>query len=152
AGWDRTVKLWDVATGKELLAFREHTSNVYGVAFSPDGRRLATASDDHTVKLWEAETGQLLLNLRDHHSGVTCVAFSPDGRRLASSGRDRTVRIWDATDLTPEVLFNREARGVVQFLAARGLSRAEVRNGISADPTLSEPVRERALALAATSP
>jgi len=70
----------------ELFLQTGHTSNVTSVAYSPDGRRLATGSDDHTVKVWDAQTGQEALTLRGHTQSVTSVAYSPDGRRLAISG------------------------------------------------------------------
>lgn len=73
-----------------------HTSAIYGVAFSPQGKRLASASRDETLKLWDAATGQMLLALEGHTDTVTSVAFSPDGQRLASASRDKTVRVWDA--------------------------------------------------------
>ena len=66
------------------------------MAFSPDGRRLASASHDGTVKVWDATTGQETLTLHGHTGQVSSVAFSPDGRRLASAGNDRTVKVWDA--------------------------------------------------------
>src|SRR5262249_30057148 len=63
--------------------------------FSPDSRRLASASEDGTVKVWELETGEEMLNLQ-HADRVYSVAFNSDGRRLASGGWDQMVRIWDA--------------------------------------------------------
>ena len=66
------------------------------MAFSPDGKRLASASYDETVKVWDAATGQETLTLKGHTSAVTSVAFSPDGKRLASASGDGTVKVWDA--------------------------------------------------------
>src|SRR5262249_15945917 len=69
---------------------------VYSVAFSPDGTRLASASQDHTVKVWDTGTGQEVLTLKSHTDDVSSVAFSHDGARLASGSEDHTVKIWDA--------------------------------------------------------
>ena len=70
---------------------------IFSVSWSPDGRRLATGSDDHTVKIWEADTLQELLVLREHLDRVYSVAWSPDGRRLASVSIE-SVKIWDAPE------------------------------------------------------
>jgi len=65
------------------------------VAFSPDGKLLASGSDDRTVKLWDAQNGQEVHTLRGHLHEIKSVAFSPDGKRLASGSYDKTVKLWD---------------------------------------------------------
>ncbi len=69
---------------------------VYGVAFSPDGKRIVSGSGDRTLRLWDAQTGQELFPLKGHTDRVSSVAFSPDGKRIVSGSGDRTLRVWDA--------------------------------------------------------
>jgi WD40 repeat protein len=93
-GFDRAVKLWDIAAGRERATLRGHAGWVAALAFSPEGRTLATGSYDLTIKLWDAETGQQLNTLEGHAGNVYAVAFSPDGTLLASGSLDGTVRLW----------------------------------------------------------
>jgi WD40 repeat protein len=82
-------------TSQVRMTLRGHSSGVDGVAFSPDGKRLATASWDHTAKVWDVESGKELLTLRGHSNGVYGVAFSPDGKHLATASSDHTAKVWD---------------------------------------------------------
>jgi WD40 repeat protein len=93
SGW--VVKVCDAGTGRAILSLPGHSNPITGVAFSPDGKRLASGSGDSTVRVWEAETGRQILTLRGHTSAVYSVCFSPDGKRLASGGVE-AAKVWDA--------------------------------------------------------
>ncbi|WP_433935863.1 pentapeptide repeat-containing protein [Sorangium cellulosum] len=96
AGYDKTVRLWDAGTGKELARLDGHANWVVAVAWHPDGKRLASAGYDKTVCLWDVGTGKQLARLERHSNWVTAVTWHPDGKRLASAGDDKKVRLWDA--------------------------------------------------------
>ncbi|RAL02210.1 Pfs, NACHT and WD domain protein [Aspergillus ibericus CBS 121593] len=96
ASRDKTVKLWDAASGACLQTIEGHSSSVNSVVFSPDSKRLASASHDKTVKLWDAASGACLQMLEGHGDSVNSVVFSPDSKRLASTSNDKTVKLWDA--------------------------------------------------------
>src|SRR5262249_28458731 len=94
ASGDNDVRLWDAKTGA-LLKVLHHGGQVFAVAFSPDGSRLAVASGDSTIRLWDVATRDEVGELRGHEDYVHAVDFSPDGARLVSASGDLTVRVWD---------------------------------------------------------
>jgi WD40 repeat protein len=91
----KTARLWDAATGKEIAVLR-HVDMVQSAAFSPDGKRIVTASNDKTARLWDAATAMEIAVLRGHDIDVWSAAFSPDGTRIVTTSFDKTARLWDA--------------------------------------------------------
>ena len=79
------------------FTYTGHSDYVSGVAWSPDGKRIASASGDHTAQVWDASDGGHILTYRGHASDVLTIAWSPDGRYLATGGLDATVQVWNAT-------------------------------------------------------
>jgi WD40 repeat protein/serine/threonine protein kinase len=94
----KEVQVWDAQTGHEIPSINHQNDNSGCFAFSPDGKRLATAgwlSGMPCIKVWDSQTGQEILTFLGHTREVNSVAFSPDGKRLASASDDRTLRLWD---------------------------------------------------------
>jgi WD40 repeat protein len=119
---DATVRVWEAATGREVLCLKGHTGRVECIAFSPDGQRIISGSGNFDgagrplpgeVKVWDAKQGRELLSLRTGY--VRCVAFSPDGQRIASGDADGTVHVWDPAT-GREVLFRKVHRSIVRSL------------------------------------
>jgi len=126
-GWDRTIKLWEVSTGKLVRTFEGHKYAVTSVCFSPDGDYIASGSGDNTIKLWEVSTEKLVRTFEGQY-GVLSVCFSLDGKYIASGSWDGTIRLWDVKSgkevaqfiffsdgewvvITPEGYYNASANG-----------------------------------------
>jgi WD40 repeat protein len=114
AGDDRTIRLWDPRSHKQIGApLTGHEGAIHDVAFSPDGRTLASAGDDGTIRLWNVDRhAQIGKPLGRHESTVRDVAFSPDGKTLASGGDDGRIRLWDVDARRPLVMFASDAGSV----------------------------------------
>src|SRR5439155_25040909 len=116
---DKTVMLWDPHSGQQAQTLEGHTNMIFGLAFSPDGKRLASGDgtpgnprSPGVVKLWDLPTGRELFTLKGHIRSVPSVVFSPDGKRLASRGGigpGHELKMWDAR--TGQELFTIDLRG-----------------------------------------
>jgi WD40 repeat protein len=100
AGEQETVKVVDVASGKELITLRGHRGGLSALAWSSDGKQLASGDEDSIVKLWDPVSGKEVAALDGHGGTLHWLAWSPDSRRLASvdgpgAGRPSTLRLWD---------------------------------------------------------
>lgn len=113
AGHDGTIRIWDIAGGRERLLLDQFQGNVRGLAVSPDGRRLYSGEfipgPKGTAQGWEIESRRLLGTFASDH-GIEDLSLSPDGTRLATTSRDRTIRLWDAATF--------EAKGVCETSGA----------------------------------
>ncbi len=100
----KTIKIWQIGTEEELRSLKTrsvgvtslkgHSDRINSLAFSPDGKILASASDDKTIKIWQLATGKLICTLTGHLAAVQSVAFSPNGLMLVSGSWDTTIKIW----------------------------------------------------------
>jgi|JI61114DRNA_FD_contig_31_4026002_length_3364_multi_4_in_0_out_0_3 WD40 repeat protein len=101
-----------VQTGELLDTLKGHTSEITSLAFSPDGKQLASGSWDRSVRLWNAQTRQVTHILNGHSSAVMSLVFSQDGVRLFSSSDDG-IRMWDSNNINPAI------RLIVSWKSAR---------------------------------
>src|SRR5262245_55778815 len=92
---DRTLKVWDLETGRALATLEGHADWVTACAVTPDGCRVVSASADQTLKVWDLETGRAVATLEGHADEVTACAVTSDGRRVVSASADQTLKVWD---------------------------------------------------------
>jgi WD40 repeat protein len=96
---DKIVKMWSLETGKEIYSFKSHTDDVLSVAFSPDGKLLASSAggNDKTIKILQLAENKVktLTGHSDWFGGITSLAFSPDGKTLISGSQDKTIKLWN---------------------------------------------------------
>ncbi|MFM8633541.1 MAG: c-type cytochrome domain-containing protein [Planctomycetia bacterium] len=127
AGYDRSIKLWNVVDGSLLRSIDVHNGAVFDLAWHPSGKLFGSASADETVKLWRASDGVRLDTLSQPQGEVTSIAFTPDGRHVIAAGRDKRIHLWklaslDAPAINPPVhaRFAHEAPIVAIALSADG--------------------------------
>ncbi len=142
---ENAVRLWNVETGEELRPYAGHADEVSTVAFSPDGKVVASGSWDCTVRIWDPGTGRELRCLQGHKERVLALAFSSDGGTLASASADGTTRLWRVADgrelakldgpgkagAFPDGMFDREGMKLVFAADGKALYAVDDRTGYS---------------------
>jgi hypothetical protein len=108
---DKTLRLWNLADGKEVRRFEGHTDAVTCAAFTPDGC-IVSGSRDRTVRLWDSAADKAAVVFKGHTDTVRCVACSPDGKRVVSGSMDGTLRMWDIAAGKEAITFPRQEGGV----------------------------------------
>ncbi len=117
-GDDGTVRLWDTRSGRKLRSLEGHSSKIWSVSWSPDGRRLASSGDDGTVRLWDSESGHELRFLSGHSARVWSVLLGAGRAAPGLSGEDGTVRLWDLNPGRELRALEGHSKGLVRLLVA----------------------------------
>ena len=95
---DKTVRIWDAKTGKNIQTLNGHADAVTCVCFSPDGSQVVSGSEDKTVRIWDAKTGKNIQNFIAHDTYITAIDFSPDGEFIATGCNDNSMKIWNSSN------------------------------------------------------
>jgi WD40 repeat protein len=139
-------------TGAEQRVLAGHGHFITGLAFSPDGARLAAASWFRALSIWDGRTYQSLVSFGAHDESLRSVAFAPDGQRIATAGADRTIRIWDARSRAERRRARSGARAaseraasLVDHLESSRLTPDAIADAIDEDATIDAAVRHAAL-------
>lgn len=114
--WDKTIRVWDVASGECVIVLEGHKEVVWSVEWSPDGRRLASGSGDNTIHIWDTANWESLIVLEGHKGSCNVVKWSPDGKKLASSSDDSTIRIWNV-EIWNDVVVLKEHDSCIRSIA-----------------------------------
>jgi WD40 repeat protein len=143
AGWDATVRLWDVSKSEAIAEFKGHKRGVSTVAQSADGKRVASANL-REFKLWDGEKKESLADLGEENAGAKLVALSPDGLWLISILRDGTTQLWDVEKKSQKATLNRDSQAVV----TASTNASDTEPAPSAPPPSDAPEPEAIQALA----
>ena len=136
---ERTVRVWDLATGKEKHSLPDGLGGAAGLTFSPDGETVVSANYDNDIRVWKTQSGELVKKVEDMTGAMFASAFSPDGKQLVMAGLDETVYIWDAKTFA----LNRKLKGHGETIASLAISpdgRTLVTGGFDVI-TLKNPVK-----------
>ncbi|WP_438038181.1 TIR domain-containing protein [Sorangium sp. So ce128] len=131
--YDKTLRVWDLASGEPLAVFAAHRDWGSACAISPDGERVVSASYDKTLKVWDVASGRQLAVLAGHDDWVLSCAISPDGERVVSASHDKTLKVWDVA--SGQVLSTLEGHSAGVYTCAISPDGQRVGSG-SADGTL----------------
>jgi WD40 repeat protein len=147
--FDKTLRLWDAATGAAIGVPMRHEGAVGGALFAPDGYRILSWSSDaytppdvwvsdKTLRLWDAATGAAIGEPMRHEGGVNGAVYSPDGKRILSWSFDKTLRLWDAS-WQGENLFEIACNYVTMMSSKEEMERLSKRYGVKSDEPICQP-------------